>query len=234
MTHGIRLVTLHQPPDFTEGLLMLYQMVRMEDRGKVVALASNATNREDNEMGMVPEGLDEEYEAAEAATGTGGLLPAGEHEGTIVESEIRDSRKPWVENELMLKIEITEGEHKGKTTFCDIEVNPLTDKSGQPSKGKLKYLKWQLESLGYEGKLSELEFHVGEFIGAQVKFEQKVYDYLDAAGNPVAMNGRDPRINDKTGKPYIDREVTLRENILPGVGAQTAAAPAPTGQTQVY
>lgn len=209
-------------------------MVRAEDRGRVVALALIATNREDELMGLIPEGLDEEYDEVEAATGTGGLLPAGEYTGTVVTAEVRESRVPWIDAELAVKLQVTEGEHEGKVTFCDIEVAPLTDKSGQPSKGKLKYVKWQLEALGYEGKLSEVEYAVGGLVGAQVKFEQKVVDYLDAEGNPVPMNGRDPRINDKTGKPYIDREVTLRENVLPGVGAASAATPAPTGQTQVY
>lgn len=220
-------------PELPEGLQILYWMVREQDRGKVVALARTATNREDTDMGLIPESMDQEYEETEVGSGGGGLLPAGDHTGTVVAAEVRESRKPWVDAELSVKLQITEGEHAGKTTFADIELAPLTGKDGQLSKGKLKFVKWQLEALGYEGKLSELEYHVPELYGAVVEFEQKVFTYLDISGNPVPMNGRQPRINEQTGKPYIDREVTLKQNVMPGATAP-ASASAPTGQTVSY
>lgn len=200
----------------------------------MVALAPYfATKREETDM-ATDEELDALYAEAEVPSGGGGLLPAGEYTGTVIAAEVGESRTPWIEEQLSLKLQVTEGDHANKTTFCDIELKPLTDKNDQPSKGKLKYVKWQLEALGYEGKLSEVGYNVASFYGAVVTFEQKVADYLNSDGEPIAMNGREPRINENTGKPYVDREVTLKDNVLPGSGAQNTATPAPVGQTQVY
>ena len=232
---GTRPVTSQFPSAVIYNLRLLLQMVRDEDRGKVVALAPlfATTQREDNDM-ATDEELDALYEEAEVPTGGGGLLPAGSYTGTVISAEVRDSKTPWIDEELSLKLQVTEGDHAGKTTFCDIELKPLTDKNDQPSKGKVKFVKWQLEALGYDGKLSEVKFGVAGLYGAVVEFEQKVTDYLDAEGNPVGMNGRQPRINENTGKPYVDREVTLKDNVLPGSGARSTETPAPTGQSQVY
>lgn len=174
-------------------------------------------------MGLVPDSLDSVYEGVEASKaptgGGGGLLPEGEYTGVVLSAEVRPGMKPWVDAELSLKLQVTEpAEHAEKVTFCDIELAPNTDKEGNPSPGKLGFVKGQLEKLGYTGKLSEVEYQVNTFLGATVKFRQKVDDHLDENGNPDQY----ARINPNTGQPYIDREVYLNELVTPGAMGSVA------------
>lgn len=182
-------------------------------------------------MGLVPSNLDdafEQVEASKAPTGTGGLLPEGEYEGVILSAEVGESMKPWVDAELKIKLQVDEGEHSGEVTFCDIELAPNTDKDGNPSKGKLGFVKGQLANLGWTGKLSEVEFNTNSFLGARVKFRQKVDTHIleDGSFDKYA------RINPNSGKPYVDREVYLNELLQPGFGAP-AASPQ-TAEPTVY
>jgi hypothetical protein len=137
-----------------------------------------------------------------------GLLPAGDYEGTVVSAEVRRGFRPWVEQELSLRLTVDGGEHNGRTTFCDIEIAPLTAREGGISEGKLRYVKWQItDVLGYDGTLSDLAQHAGGMDGLRVAFEQKIT--LAAKVNPV------------TGKPYENREVTLKQ----ALGRTEVAAP---------
>lgn len=204
------------------GLYQLREMIHPADQWRVDRLIEE---EEEKKMGLVPSNLDDIYESAEVpkgdGSGGGGLLPAGQYDGTIISAEVRDGIKPWVTAELSLKIQVNDGQpHSGKATFCDIELAPNTDKSGQPSKGKLGFVKKQLAALGYTGKLSEVEYNAQSFVGAQVNFTQKVDDHLDENGNPDQY----ARINPNTGTPYIDREVYLNELLAPGFGSQAAPA----------
>ena len=129
-----------------------------------------------------------------------GLLPAGNYEGVVQSAEVRKGFRPWVEQELSLRLAVAGGEHDGRTTFCDIEIAPLSGRDGGISEGKVRYVKWQItDVLGYEGALSELGKNTDSFIGTKVSFEQKVT--LAAKVNP------------NTGKPYENREVTLKTNL---------------------
>lgn len=126
------------------------------------------------------------------------LLPAGSYEGVIQSAEVRAGFRPWVEQELSLRIQIKGGEHDGRTTFCDIELAPLTGRDGQISEGKMRYVKWQItDVLGYEGPLSDLTSFAPNVIGLRIQFDQKV--------------SLSPKLNPRTGKPYENREVTLRQ-----------------------
>lgn len=181
-------------------------------------------------MGLVPDTLDAVFDEAEASkgTGVGGLLPAGEYEGVVVSAEVRPSPvKTWVTAELSLKLQVVDGPHKDEVTFCDIELAPNTTKDGQPSKGKLGFVKGQLEGLGYTGKLSQLEYSVNTFLGAKVAFKQKVDTHIDENG-AVDQYGR---INPNTGTPYVDREVYLNELLAAGPMAQSAPMSAATAPT---
>lgn len=183
-------------------------------------------------MGLVPSELDDVYAQQEAASapsgGGGGLLPAGDYTGSVVESSVRPGMKPWVTAELSLKLQVTEGEHAGKSTFCDIELAPNTNKENQPSPGKLKFVKGQLENgLGFSGRLSEVEDVAHTFVGAVVEFRQKVDDHLDENGNPDQY----AKINPSTNQPYIDREVYLNKLVTPGFAAAPVAAEASTTPT---
>jgi hypothetical protein len=129
-----------------------------------------------------------------------GLLPAGTYEGVVTSAEVRKGFRPWVEQELSLRLTVAGGEHDGRTTFCDIEIAPLKGRDGGISEGKVRYVKWQItDVLGHAGTLSDLGQHTESFVGTKVRFEQKVT--LAAKVNP------------QTGKPYENREVTLRENL---------------------
>ncbi|MCB0877408.1 MAG: hypothetical protein KDC46_00300 [Thermoleophilia bacterium] len=142
----------------------------------------------------------------------GGLLPAGEYTGTVVSAEVRSGFRPWVEQELSLRLQVDAGEFQGRTTFCDIELAPLTGRDGQISDGKVRYVKWQItDVLGYDGQLSALGDHAHSFVGTKVSFEQKIR--LAAKVNP------------QTGKPYENREVTLRQNLGKADPASMPAIP---------
>jgi hypothetical protein len=118
-----------------------------------------------------------------------GLLPAGNYEGVVTSAE-----------ELSLRLQVAGGEHDGRTTFADIEIAPLKGRDGGISDGKLRYVKWQItDVLGYEGTLSELGNHAQQFVGLKLAFEQKVTPSM--------------KVNPNTGKPYENREVTLKQNL---------------------
>ncbi|MCW2928999.1 MAG: hypothetical protein JWM86_2967 [Thermoleophilia bacterium] len=140
-----------------------------------------------------------------------GLLPAGEYTGVIQSAEVRSGFRPWVERELSLRLTVEGGEHAGRTTFCDIEIAPLSARDGGISEGKLRYVKWQItDVLGYDGQLSGLDQHAPSLVGLRVSFEQKIT--LAAKVNP------------STGKPYENREVTLKSAMgRAEVGAAGAA-----------
>lgn len=141
-----------------------------------------------------------EPEAAAPEKAGGGLLPAGEYEGVVAGAEVRSGFRPWVEQELSLRLTVDSGEFNGRTTFCDIELAPLTGRDGTISSGKVGYVKWQItDVLGYDGVLSELGQHADQFIGTRLSFEQKVTPAM--------------KINPSTGKPYENREVTLKANL---------------------
>lgn len=128
------------------------------------------------------------------------LLPAGNYEGVIQSAEVRSGFRPWVEQELSLRLQVKGGESDGRTTFCDIEIAPLTGRDGNISDGKVRYVKWQItDVLGYDGTLSDLGQHASRFVGMKVSFEQKV--------------SLSPKVNPRTGQPYENREVTLRESL---------------------
>ena len=175
-------------------------------------------------MGIVPTDLDAAFDDAEVSErkpGSTGLLPDGEYNGVVLAAEVRPGMKPWVDAELSLKIQVDEGSHEGAVTFCDIELAPNTGKDGNPSRGKLGFVKEQLTNLGYTGKLSGVEGNTNAFLGARVSFRQKVDTHLDENGNPDQW----ARMNPNTGAPYIDREVYINELLQAGFGATPAAAP---------
>ena len=145
--------------------------------------------------------LDDNIDAAFDDVEVGkGRLSDGEYDGVVKAVNIQPGRKPWVDQQLSVTLEA----QKGGVAFADIELAPLTDREGNLSKGKLKFLKWQLESLGYQGKLSELEYNLEGLFGAGVKFK-------------VETTIQD-KVNPNTGKNYTNTDVVLVENIHPGIG----------------
>ena len=216
--------------DKLKAFSMLLDMVRPEHRPRVYRLM---TKEEREAMGIIPDNLDDAFEQAEAAktpAGGGGLLPEGEYEGVVLAAEVGASVKPWVTAELKLKLQVDEGERSGTVTFADFELAPNTDRSGNPSPGKLGFLKGQLENLGYTGKLKDLELNAQQFVGARVKFRQKVDDHLTDNGEPDQY----ARMNPNTGKPYVDREVYINELLQPGFAQSPSAAAESPAEPAVY
>ena len=192
------------------------EMVVPEHKLRVDRLIRN----EERNMGIVPANLDEAFasaDASEAPKGDFSPLPEGNYQGVVTSAVVSDeSRRPWVDAELQLKIQVDEGDQSGKFAFCDIELAPNTDKEGKPSPGKLGFVKGQLAALGYTGKLSEVEYAVQSFVGARIEFRQKVT--LSEKTNP------------HTGSPYENREVYVNELLQAGL----AAAPVTSSEPVVY
>lgn len=214
--------------DHIQGLRILRDMVHPSHQWKVDKLIQ----QEETNMGLVPDTLDDDFENVEASKGGGGLLPAGDYEGVVLAAEVNDGgTKSWVQAQLSIKLQVTDGPHEGSVTFFDMELAPLEGKDGQPSKGKLGFVKGQLEALGYTGKLSEVEYAVESFLGAKLKFRQKVDNHIDPVTGEVDAYGK---INPKTNLPFIDREVYLNELLAPGFAQTPSAATESPSEPAVY
>lgn len=164
-------------------------------------------------MGIIPD-LDDMFEAAEVG-GTYVRVEDGTHEGTITAAAVRESKKPWRDAEFYVCITTPEGGEVHHT----VEVAPLVGKDGNISTGKVKWLKWQLQACGFDGKLSELESQAESLMGNRVKFE--------------ISSEESTNINEKTGKPYINRDIVVKDYLGSAfdgpvvVDAAPVATPAP-------
>jgi hypothetical protein len=137
--------------------------------------------------------LDKAFDEAEVSqTNYPRRLPAGDYVGVVTKVNLGESTKPWVDT--ALHVELTTND--GATAEHEVEVAPLTGKDGEISPGKIKFLKWQLQALGYEGKYSDLEYELDALYGRYVDFQVKTSE--------------GSKTNPHTGKPYINREVVLK------------------------
>lgn len=154
-------------------------------------------------MGLIGSGMDEAFEKAKVGAKK---MEAGIHEATIAKLEFvadkEQIKRPWVDVELVITLE----DESGGKAWHRIELMPLTDKDGNPSPGKLGYVKGQLENMGYHGKLSQLENSIGNLLGAKVRISVE-----DKQGKA--------RPADKGGGHYINREVYVQELLAAGAGA---------------
>lgn len=148
-------------------------------------------------MGLIPSELDSAYN--EIPRGGAGRLPDGSYYGTVTRVSLKESRKKWIDIELVAQVKEAK---TGITSFVAVEVTPLTNRDGDISQGKLKFLKWQLDVLGYNGSLSGLEDHLHELTGVGVEFN--------------ISTELSTRINQKTGQPYENRSVKLIRKLNPG------------------
>ena len=148
----------------------------------------------------ISDDLDEQFE--EATVG-GARLPAGTYTGSVTGVTLATGDgvwKPWIDTALQVTLTTDEG-----SAVQQYELAPLTGKDGAISPGKLKFIKWQLGALGYEGKFKNLEAAIlnGQFHGNVVEFEVK-----ESEGS----------LNSKTGLPYINREIVLKNFVEAGLG----------------
>lgn len=158
-------------------------------------------------MGLLnfDDAIDDQFEQTEVGAKR---LPAGTYQGSVSNIQLvtgDDVWKPWVN--IALQVQLTTDEGKAST---QIELDPLTGKDGTTSPGKLKFLKWQLRSLGYEGSLKNLEAAImnGIFHGNVVNFEVK--------------ETQSTQINEKTGQPFVNRDVVVTEFVEGGLGNSAA------------
>jgi hypothetical protein len=153
-------------------------------------------------MGLISSNLDDAYKEAKPSAKK---MEPGIHEATITKIEIvadkTKIKRPWVDIELVITLE----DDNGGKAWHRIEVSPLADKDGNPSAGKLGYVKGQLENMGYHGKLSELEYHLNEMRGARARIS---VEDKQGARRPA----------DKGGGHYVNREVYVQELLKAGVG----------------
>lgn len=152
-------------------------------------------------MGLI--NIDEEtakaFDEAEVGGSTEPKLPAGPHEGTITSVSIVAGDKvwkPWMDVALQWTVKNEDG-----YVSDQIEVAPLTNKQGETT-GKLRWLKGQLQGMGYTGGLKDLEMNIGQVLQNKVKIEieEEVSD----------------KTNPHTGKPYVNRNskiVALLEEV---------------------
>jgi hypothetical protein len=146
--------------------------------------------------------LDKQFE--DTNTSGGARLDPGTYRATITNIRVvtgSDVWKPWMNAALQVSFSTDQG-----GCVAQYELEPLTSKDGSISPGKLKFLKWQLASLGYEGKLADLEDTImrGEFHGNVVNIEVK---------ESVSQ-----RVNPNTGEPYKNREVLAKNFVEKGLG----------------
>lgn len=158
-------------------------------------------------MGLIDSSIDDDFAKAKP---TAARMEAGPNqEVTIAQVEIvadkTKIKRTWVDVELV----VTFQNEAGAKAWHHIELAPLTDKDGNVSPGKLGFVKSQLEAMGFLGKLSELEYQVNGLLGAKVRINV----------NDVAST----KLNPKTNKPYVNREIYANELIAPGVGGSTGA-----------
>lgn len=149
---------------------------------------------------MIPQSLDEAFEQAEETSfERPPRLTAGTYTGHVMSAKVvhgAEARKPWIDSALLVRVE--DEKTKG-SIFHEFELAPLTDKTGQLSAGKIGFIKGQLRKLGYDGRLSELEFNLDQVILNKIRFTVK-----ENVSN---------KMNEKTGKPYVNTEVVVEELI---------------------
>lgn len=179
-------------------------------------------------MGLIPSSLDGEFAEAEAITGGGTRWPTGVRTVTIENAELGPSPKPWIDTQLS----ITLADPDGSKDFINMEVAPLTLKDGTISKGKLGFLKGQLQKMGYPENLtlSALEFNLDKLKGAVVVVQVTNDPQTDAAGNV--------KLKPNSDEPWTNHEIKVQELVSasPMVSGSTASVPtgAPAPSAVVY
>lgn len=165
-------------------------------------------------MSLVASDIDALYEATELSTG-GAKLPDGIYTGTVNSIKVEPSPDYMTWCDYLVKGSVKNDQGM---SFFEFELSPLRGKDGEPSLGKIKFVKWQLEALGYKGRIGEVEFHLGNLIGNEVEFEVK---------STVSA-----KLNPKTNQPYINKE-TLIKNFIGGNLVEPSETQS-AGETPVY
>ncbi len=163
-------------------------------------------------MSLVSADIAAAFESAELG---GAKLEDGNYVGTIRSLKVEEG-KMYGRDAVVLKGSV--GNEEGMA-FFDIELSPLTDKEGNLSAGKVKFLKWQLDAMGFKGSIEDLEFHLANLIDNEVDFEVR---------SKVSA-----KINEKTGQPYINTDTVIK-NFIGGQVVEKSATPVAGNDTPIY
>ena len=131
---------------------------------------------------------------------------SGEYEVEITSVAIADNPVAWIEKALMVDVKYLDdigGDFKFR-----LELAPCTDKAGNISPGKIRFLRWQLSALGLDA--DEIAFQLFGIIGNRYKVRYTVDNGLNEDGSLKRPNAN---LNPHTGKPYINRDMIFLEKI---------------------
>lgn len=131
---------------------------------------------------------------------------SGEYLVEVTSVAIADNPTSWIEKALLVDakfLDETGGDHKVR-----IELAPCTDKTGNISPGKIKFLRWQLGALGLDPE--NLAFELFGIIGNTYKSRYTVDDGLNEDGS---LKRPGANLNPHTGKPYINRDLIFLEKV---------------------
>lgn len=145
------------------------------------------------------ENLEAAFADAGVFTSEGGArMPIGSHVVVVESCEVRvgeDARPKYADASLNVKVK----NESGEVAFGDWEVSPLTNKQGEVSEGKVRFLKTILTNLGYDKPLSQLPVNAGGLVGSRVRVD--VSEELSKKMNP------------DTNEPYRNRRLFVTELI---------------------
>lgn len=150
-----------------------------------------------------------------AFANVGKRLEDGEYTGTVTAARVVKGEETWRPfHDVALEFTLDTGDGSIK---YQLEIAPLTDKTGNISQGKVNFTSWQLSLLGWRGgDISELEYQCHEaMVGQPVKFS-------------ITRTEQD-KVNPKTGTPYVNTEVKILDQVRAADVAAAAQTDDPFG-----
>ena len=170
-------------------------------------------------MSIIPSGIADAIKQDEKDSNKP-FRESGTYGVEVTSVAIADSPTSWINKALMVEVKFLDeiaGTHKVR-----IELDPCTDKTGNLSAGKIKFLRWQLGALGLNAE--ELAFELFGIIGNHYEAKYTVDDGLNPDGSFKRPNAN---LNPHTQKPYINRDLVFMKKIEKAEAAQDAAVEAP-------
>ena len=145
---------------------------------------------------------------------TGGLLPAGTYEGIVARPrEVRSGFRPWVEQELSLRLTVDGGELRRPH-----DVLRHRDRAAQGPRRRDQRGQGPVREVA-DHRRARLRRH------ARASSAQHAAQFVGAASLRAEGDAR-AKVNPNTGKPYENREVTLQD--APRRAEPAAAIDTPT------
>ena len=165
------------------------------------------------QVSLIPKEISEAI-AKDAEQSSKPRRESGEYLAEVTSVAIADNPVSWIDKALMVDVKFLDeigGDHKVR-----IELQPCTDKNGNISPGKIKFLRWQLSALELDP--DELAFQLFGIIGNQYKVRYTVDNGLNEDGTPKNPSAK---LNPHTGKPYVNRDMVFLGRHIPDTNADT-------------